>query len=50
LPCAMESCSARWDFQSWISVSCTPRDETGKKGAEFVVLRGKDGKWSVLPR
>jgi hypothetical protein len=50
LPCAMESCSARWDFQSWISVSCTPRDETGKKGTEFVVLRGNDGKWNRFGR
>lgn len=50
LPCAMESCSARWDFQSWISVSCTPRDEPGKKGTEFVVLRGNDGKWNRFGR
>lgn len=50
LPCAMESCSARWDFHSWISVSCTPRDETGKKGTEFVVLRGNDGKWNRFGR
>lgn len=50
LPCAMESCSARWDFQSWISVSCTPRDEPGKKGTEFVVLRGSDGKWNRFGR
>ncbi len=26
LPCETESCSARWDFQSWISVACTPRE------------------------
>jgi hypothetical protein len=50
LPCMMESCSARWDFQSWISVSCTPRDQTGKKGAEFVVMRGNDGKWNKFGR
>lgn len=50
LPCAMESCSARWDFQSWISVSCTPRDEAGKKGTEFVVLLGNDGKWNRFGR
>jgi hypothetical protein len=50
LPCALESCSARWDFQSWISVSCTPRDETGKKGTEFVVIRGSDGKWNWFGR
>lgn len=50
LPCALESCSARWDFQSWISVSCTPRDEPGKKGTEFVVIRGNDGKWNKFGR
>jgi hypothetical protein len=50
LPCMMESCSARWDFQSWISVSCTPRDEAGKKGTEFVVMRGNDGKWNRFGR
>jgi hypothetical protein len=50
LPCTMESCSARWDFQSWISVSCAPRDEPGKKGTEFVVIRGNDGKWNRFGR
>lgn len=50
LPCALESCSARWDFQSWISVSCAPRDERGKKGAEFVLMRGNDGKWNRFGR
>lgn len=50
LPCAVESCSARWDFQSWISVSCMPRDERGKKGAEFVLMRGNDGKWNRFGR
>jgi hypothetical protein len=43
LPCASESCSARWDHASWISVSCTPWDGAGRKGTEFVLLRGKDG-------
>lgn len=45
LPCGSESCSARWDHASWISVSCTPwgEESKGKKGAEFVLLRGKDG-------
>lgn len=45
LPCGSESCSARWDHASWISVSCTPWSEEskGKKGTEFVLLRGKDG-------
>lgn len=45
LPCGSESCSARWDHASWISVSCTPWEEVskGKKGAEFVLLRSKDG-------
>ena len=50
LPCAQESCSARWDFQSWISVSCTPREDTGKKGTEFVVMRGNDGSWKKFGR
>jgi hypothetical protein len=45
LPCGSESCSARWDHASWISVSCTPWEEqsNNKKGTEFVLLRGKDG-------
>jgi hypothetical protein len=45
LPCGSESCSARWDHASWISVSCTPWSEEskGKKGTEFVLLRGKEG-------
>ena len=50
LPCETESCAARWDFQSWISVSCTPQGEPGKKGTEFVVLRGNDGKWNRFGR
>jgi hypothetical protein len=39
LPCDSESCSARWDHQSWISVTCVPRDGSGKKGKEFVLMR-----------
>lgn len=50
LPCATESCSARWDFESWISVACTPRDDTSRKGKEFVLMRGKDGKWNRFGR
>jgi hypothetical protein len=50
LPCATESCSARWDFESWISIACTPRDDTAKKGREFVLMRGKDGKWNKFGR
>ncbi|MGH8431602.1 MAG: hypothetical protein ACREUF_14495 [Solimonas sp.] len=49
LPCETESCSARWDFQSWISVACTPRD-TGRRGTEFVVMRGNDGAWRKFGR
>jgi hypothetical protein len=49
LPCETESCSARWDFQSWVSVTCTPR-EPGKKGTEFVVIRGNDGAWKRFGR
>ena len=43
LPCETESCSARWDHPSWVAVTCTPRDASGKKGTEFVVIRGNDG-------
>ena len=50
LPCATESCSARWDFQSWISIACTPRDDTARKGQEFVLMRGNDGKWNRFGR
>jgi hypothetical protein len=50
LPCEMESCSARWDYQSWISVQCTPHDSSGKKGTEFVVMRGNDGTWKKFGR
>lgn len=50
LPCATESCSARWDFESWISITCTPRDDMSRKGREFVLMSGKDGKWNVLPK
>jgi hypothetical protein len=49
LPCETESCSARWDHPSWISVACTPR-EAGKKGTEFVVIRGNDGAWKRFGR
>ena len=50
LPCDKESCSARWDHQAWISVTCTPRGEGGKKGAEFVLIRNKDGAWNRFGR
>jgi hypothetical protein len=51
LPCDAESCSARWDHQSWISVTCVPRDGgVKKKGKEFVLMRGKDGTWSKFGR
>jgi len=50
LPCEEQSCSARWDFQSWVSVSCTPHDGSGKKGAEFVLTRGNDGTWRKFGR
>jgi hypothetical protein len=49
LPCETETCSARWDFQSWVSVTCAPR-EPGKKGTEFVVIRGNDGIWKRFGR
>lgn len=50
LPCATESCSARWDFESWISIACAPREGPGRKGKEFVLMRGKDGKWNRFGR
>jgi hypothetical protein len=50
LPCDTESCSARWDHQSWISVTCTPRDGGGKKGKEFVLMRGTNGAWNRFGR
>ena len=50
LPCEEQSCSARWDFQSWISVSCAPHDSSGKKGAEFVLTRGNDNTWRKFGR
>ncbi|MFO1161650.1 MAG: hypothetical protein U1E60_22620 [Reyranellaceae bacterium] len=50
LPCDSESCAARWDHQSWISVTCTPRDGGGKKGKEFVLMRSNDGKWNRYGR
>ena len=50
LPCDSESCSARWDHQSWISVTCTPRDGGGKKGKEFVLMRSNAGAWNRFGR
>jgi hypothetical protein len=50
LPCDTESCSARWDHQSWISVTCTPRGAGGKKGTEFVLMRGNNGAWNKFGR
>jgi hypothetical protein len=50
LPCDSESCSARWDHQSWISVTCTPRDGSGRKGKEFVLMRGTNGTWNRFGR
>jgi hypothetical protein len=50
LPCETESCSARWDHSSWISVTCVPRGEPGSKGMEFVVIRSNDGAWKKFGR
>ena len=50
LPCDTESCSARWDHEAWISVTCTPRGGGGKKGAEFVLMRGNSGSWNRFGR
>lgn len=49
LPCGEQSCAARWEGPGWISVSCRPWDDDGKKGAEFVLLRGNDG-WRKFGR
>ena len=43
LPCEAESCSARWDHPSWIAVTSARPVTGGKKGTEFVVIRGNDG-------
>ena len=50
LPCEAESCSARWDHQSWISVTCAPRGGGGKRGAEFVLIRNDKGAWQKFSR
>ena len=50
LPCDRESCSARWDHEAWIAVTCTPRETGGKKGSEFVLMRSNNGQWSKLGR
>ncbi len=50
LPCERESCSARWDHESWIAVTCTPREPGGKKGSEFVLMRGNNGQWNRFGR
>jgi hypothetical protein len=50
LPCESESCSARFDHSSWISVTCVPRDEPGKRGKEFVVMRNNSGTWNRFGR
>jgi len=49
LPCGEQSCAARWEGPAWITVSCRPWDDDGKKGAEFVLLRGNDG-WRKFGR
>lgn len=50
LPCERESCSARWDHQTWISVTCLPRGGDAKKGSEFVLIRGNNGAWNKFGR
>ena len=50
LPCDRESCSARWDHEAWISVTCTPRESGGRKGSEFVLMRGNNGQWNRFGR
>jgi hypothetical protein len=31
-------------------VACAPRDGSGKKGTEFVLMRGNDGTWRKFGR
>ena len=50
LPCDRESCSARWDHEAWISVTCTPRETGGRKGSEFVLMRSNNGQWNKFGR
>lgn len=50
LPCDRESCSARWDHEAWISVTCTPREPGTSKGSEFVLVRGNNGQWNKFGR
>jgi hypothetical protein len=50
LPCERESCSARWDHQTWISVTCLPRGGDAKKGSEFVLIRDNNGAWNKFGR
>ncbi|HYD06103.1 MAG TPA: hypothetical protein VEC60_10275 [Reyranella sp.] len=45
-----ETCTARWDNPSWISVTCTRSDGSSRKGSEFVVLKGSDGVWKTFGR
>jgi hypothetical protein len=45
-----ETCTARWDNPSWIAVTCTRADGSSRKGSEFVVLKGSDGKWKTFGR
>jgi hypothetical protein len=45
-----ETCTARWDNPTWIAVTCTRADGSSRKGSEFVVLKGSDGKWKTFGR
>lgn len=50
LPCERESCSARFDHASWIGVTCVPRDDTARRGSEFVLIRDPAGRWNRFGR
>jgi hypothetical protein len=50
LPCDTESCSARWDSQSRISVTCVLWGGRGEKGQAFALTRNKDGAWNRSDR
>jgi hypothetical protein len=45
-----ETCAARWDNPSWIAVTCTRADGSGRHGSEFVVMKASDGAWKTFGR
>lgn len=45
-----ETCAARWDNPSWIAVTCSRADGSGRRGSEFVVMKTSDGPWKTFGR